>query len=50
VAVLEATEVWNSYPVILVLLVWVGWCNACFCGKRKLSDSICQHLLWVRSW
>jgi hypothetical protein len=50
VAVLEATEVWYSYPVILVLLVWVGWCHTCFCGKRELSDSICQHLFWVRSW
>ena len=48
VAVLEAAEVWNSYPVILVLLIWVGWCHACLCSKCELGDSICQHLLWVR--
>ena len=47
-AVLEATEVRDSYPVILILLIWVGRGHACFCGKGELSYSICQHLLWVR--
>jgi hypothetical protein len=37
----------DSYPVVLVLFIRVGWRHSSFCGKRKLGNSISQHLFRV---
>ena len=48
-AILNPAEVRNSNPVVLVLLVWVRWSKTCLRGECKLGDTVCRHLLRVRS-
>jgi hypothetical protein len=49
VEVLEATEVRDGDPGILVSLFRVAWSHACLSCKSKLSHTICMHLFRVSS-
>ena len=47
VAVLEATEVRDGDPTILVHLVGVARGDPSLSGEGKLGDAVGVHLLWV---
>jgi hypothetical protein len=47
VAVLKPTKVGNRNPVVLILLIGIGWGHPGLGGKGEFSYSVCAHLFRI---